>query len=121
MICREMLNRQSFDWLSNLVCQERQKQDQAIAVTALGILPEIPISLQMFEQEPSDPGTEKSIVSHDLSPSVERIVQIARLPDEASLASWSNNAVLPRCERDRGRWIVVEVIAAHLRPRDTRR
>ena len=53
MICREMLNRQSFDWLSNLVCQERQKQDQEIAVTALGILPEIPISLQMFEQEPS--------------------------------------------------------------------
>ena len=87
MICRKMLDGQSFDWLSNLVRQKRQKQDQAIAIATLSVLPEISILPQMFEQEPSDPGTEMCIVSHDISPQVERTVQIARSPDIASPGS----------------------------------
>ena len=53
------------------------------------------------------------IISHERSPQVERTVQIAGSPGLASPGSWLDNVVLPRRERDRGRWIVVEVNAGH--------
>jgi hypothetical protein len=83
----KMLDGQSVDWAPNLVCQKRQKQGQAIAVTVLCILPEIPISTQVFEQESADPGAKKCIVSHDISPSVEHIVRIECSPDTVNRGS----------------------------------
>jgi hypothetical protein len=120
VVCGEMLDGQSIDWVPKLLRQKRQKQGQAIAVTVLCILLEIPISKQVFEQEPSDPGTEKRIVSHDISPLVEHIVRIARSPGTVSLRSWLNSAALPRCEHGRGMWTVAGEVAARRHVRDTK-